>query len=355
MAATKDVVVIGGGQAGLAAGYYLNKTNFNYLILDNQPKAGGAWQHYWKSLKLFSPREASSLPGMIMPPTQDTYPTREETIHYLKNYEERYQLPVQRPVKVKEVVQDEDGIFTLTTNAGNYQSRALISATGTWQNPFVPFYRGMNQFKGNQIHSAQYWEPSQFKDQRVLIIGGGNSAAQILAEVSKVATTIWVTREEPQFLPDDIDGHYLFVEASKLYKSGNNGTQKQPSIFNLGDIVMIPAVKEARSRGVLKSYRAFSHFVEHGIFWKDGAYSPIDAVIWCTGFKPALHHLRKLNIYNSNGKVAIKDNQSTQVANLWFLGYGNWTGYASATIIGVGRAAKQTVKGIEDQLKTPDP
>src|SRR5918999_2853750 len=105
-----DVVVIGAGQAGLATGYYLRRTDLSYVLLDASPSPGGAWSRHWPSLRLFSPAEASSLPGWLMPPTADGYPTRDEAIDYLTRYEQRYQLPIRRPVRVEAVGQSEHGL-----------------------------------------------------------------------------------------------------------------------------------------------------------------------------------------------------------------------------------------------------
>jgi len=128
---TKDVIVIGGGQSALAVSYYLRKTNLDYVILDQQAQAGGSWPHYWESLRLFSPAQWSSLPGVLMPGGSDYYPSRDDTIRYLEAYEARYQLPIERPVTVEEVQQEENE-FVLTTSQGEYRSRTIISATGSF-------------------------------------------------------------------------------------------------------------------------------------------------------------------------------------------------------------------------------
>ncbi len=346
-----DVVVIGGGQAGLAMGYYLRKLSINFRILDDQEESGGAWLHTWDSLTLFSPADASSLPGWPMPPSEGEYPNRGEVIDYLKQYEKRYQLPVNRPVKVRTVNKTNDSKFQVVTDKHTYECRAVVNATGTWRNPYIPGYPGVDSFKGQQIHSAHYKRPSPFKGKTVIIIGGGNSAAQILSEVSSYGNTIWVTKTEPKFLPDDVDGRYLFREASQMYEKQKFGKSQYETVFDLGSIVMVPAVKDARDRGVLVSNKPFQRFYEDGIIWQDGSYRQADAVIWCTGFKPALRHLRKLPVFESNGHVAITNNESKFVKNLWFVGYGNWTGFASATLIGVGRNAKYVAGQIQKRLK----
>jgi len=155
----------------------------------------------------------------------------------------------------------------------------------------------------------------------------------------------------PEFLPDDVDGRYLFDVATQQYKKRQQQPAPEKTPFNLGQIVMVPSVKEARKRGVLKAYRPFKRFYENGIEWQDGSKTPIDTVIWCTGFKPALKHLRKVPVFKAGKYVPLKNtNESAQVDNIWFVGYGNWTGYASATLIGVGRTAKSVVNAIQERL-----
>jgi len=223
----KDVIVIGGGQSALALGYYLRKTKLDYLILDQQVQAGGSWPHYWESLRLFSPAQWSSLPGVLMPGGSNYYPSRDDTIRYLANYEDRYQLPIQRPVTVFEVVKNRDH-FVLSTSVGEYRAPVVISATGSFQKPYVPTIPGREDFPGMILHSAQYQTSEPFRGQRVLVVGEGNSGAQILAEVSQVAHTTWVTLKEPQFLPDDISGRDLFDYASAAYRAKQKGTSYTP-------------------------------------------------------------------------------------------------------------------------------
>ena len=337
---TKDVIIVGGGQSALAVGYYLRKTNLDYLILDQQAQAGGSWPHYWESLRLFSPAQWSSLPGVLMPGGSDYYPNRDDTVRYLQRYEERYRLPIERPVTVESVRQAGD-LFTLVTSQGEYRSRAVISATGSFQQPYIPSFPGQTGFRGTLLHSADYRTSEPFRGQTVLVVGKGNSGAQILAEVSQVADTTWVTLNEPEFLPDDISGRDLFDYASAAYQARKNGEAYTPP--SLGNIVMVPSVQEARRRKVYQSVRPFAEFTRTGVHWPNGKEKAVDAVIFCTGFRPALDHLEPLGVVEPNGKVLTRGTQAEKAAGLWLVGYGSWTGFASATLIGVGRSAKQTV------------
>ena len=347
-----DVVVIGGGQAGLAVGYYLRRTALRWTILDAQDEPGGAWVRTWRSLRLFSPARFSSLPGWMFP-GGDEYPSRDDAIGYLAQYEWRYELPVRRPVRVS-AVRREGGGFGVATDAGGFAARALVSATGTWDAPYIPLYPGRERFRGEQVHSAGYESPGAFAGKRVLVVGGGNSGAQVLAELSKVADTTWVTLQPPKFLPDEIDGRYLFDYATALYRAQQEG-RPAPAQVGLGDIVMVPPVVEARERGVLHSVPPFARFTETGVVWPDGREERVDAVVWCTGFRPALGHLRPLGVVEDDGRVRVEGTRSVREPMLWLVGYGNWTGFASATLIGVGRGARETVRQIEAALGQPPP
>lgn len=339
-----DVIIIGGGQSALSAAYFLRRTNLTYLLLDSEVQPGGAWQHTWKSLSLFSPALWSSLPGVLMPGGQHYYPTRLETIQYLQEYESRYKFPIVRPAKVTAVEKKED-LFLLTTTAGDYFAKTVISATGIYTHPVTPDIPGKDIFQGTLLHAAQYVEPEPFTGKRVAVVGEGNSGAQILAEVSKVADTIWVTRKPPEFLPDDIDGKYLFDAATQQYEAQKQGKDYQR--LSIGKIVVVPAVKEARERGVYENaLPPFDHFYEEGIRWNSGWKEPVDAIIFCTGYKPALEHLTPLGIIQPDGRIHTQGTRATGMPGLWLMGYGSWTGFASATLIGVGRTARQTITEI---------
>jgi thioredoxin reductase len=349
-----DILIIGGGQSALAVAYFLRRTNRSFLILDAEKTPGGAWNHGWNSLHLFSPSTWSSIAGWMMPPMEDGYPTRDHVISYLTQYEQRYQFPVERPIRVTAVERSETG---LRVQAGDkhWDAKVVVSATGTLSNPFIPNYPGASRFSGQQLHSAQYVEAQPFAGKTVLVVGGGNSGAQILAEVSKVADTVWVTQQEPVFLADEVDGRVLFERATERWKAQQEGRVIEQPVGGLGDIVMVPPVVEARERGVLGTVRPFKQFTHKGVVWADGSESEVDVVIWCTGFKPALDHLDRLGVLNDEGRVDVDGTHSIREPRLWLVGYGEWTGAASATLIGVTRTARSTVSEIDTFLESPLP
>ncbi|MEV4216783.1 ArsO family NAD(P)H-dependent flavin-containing monooxygenase [Nonomuraea sp. NPDC049725] len=343
--AEAEVVVIGGGQAGLAAGYYLRRAGADFVILDAQEATGGAWRHAWPSLRLFSPAQYSSLPGRMMPiPADGGYPDAAHVAAYLTDYERRYRLPVVRPAAVRAVRRGADGLV-VESSAGTWRARAVVSATGTWWRPYIPHYRGMRDFRGEHLHTAGYRGPEPFRGRRVVIVGGGNSAAQILAEVSQVAHTTWVATRPPRLLPDEVDGRALFALATRRHQAIARG-ESAASIGELGDIVAVPPVREARDRGVLKAEPMFSAITPEGVVWADGSTAPCDVIVWCTGFRPALGHLAPLRLRGSDGLIATDGTRAHGEPRLHLLGYGDWTGPASATLIGAGRTARQLVAEI---------
>lgn len=346
------MVVVGGGQAGLATGYHLRRAGLapgrDVMVLDAADGPGGAWARMWDDLRLFSPAGYSSLPGWLMPPDPTAgpggTPSRAHVVDYLTAYEQRYDLQVHRPSRVTAVT--DAGERLLVEAAGqSWAARVVVSATGTWEQPFWPTYPGAADFLGTQRHASAYRRPTEYAGQRVVVVGGGNSAAQVLAEVSTTAAaTTWVTPRPPRFLPDDVDGRVLFETASARVRARAEG-RDHDGVGGLGDVVVVPSVREARGRGVLEARPMFARLTPSGIAWADGSTLDCDAVLWCTGFRPALRHLAGLGVRGPDGSVAVggpSGTRSLREPRLFLVGYGDWTGPASATLIGVGRTARAT-------------
>ncbi|MDQ1050899.1 ArsO family NAD(P)H-dependent flavin-containing monooxygenase [Streptomyces sp. V4I2] len=354
------VVVIGGGQSGLATGYHLRRLGLDFVILDAQPAPGGAWQHAWDSLHLFSPAAYSSLPGRPMPvQAGETYPDAGHVVGYLTEYEHRYGLPVHRPVRVVGVHRAGDGSLRVETDSGTWQAQAVISATGTWWRPFLPAVPGRSDFRGRQLHTVEYRDPRHFGGLgvlpaegggRVVVVGGGNSGAQIAADLAYDTELTWVTQRPPRFLADDIDGRALFDVATARRRALDEGRTDTEGVASLGDIVAVPPVREARDAGLLKASPMFVRLDRDGIVWADGTRAPADAVIWCTGFRPALSHLAPLGLRGRRGRIATAGTRAVDEPRLHLLGYGDWTGPASATLIGVGRPARDATREIAELI-----
>ncbi|MGP4046876.1 ArsO family NAD(P)H-dependent flavin-containing monooxygenase [Streptomyces sp. 2A115] len=350
MSRRTQVVVIGGGQSGLAAGYHLRRLGLDFVVLDAQTTPGGAWQHTWDSLRLFSPAAYSSLPGRLMPAQSgETYPDAQHVVEYLTDYEKRHEFPVERPVRVLGV--HRDGVLLrVETDSGTWHARAVISATGSWLRPFLPAVPGRAVFEGRQLHTVEYRSPADFAGQCVIVVGGGNSGAQIAADLAPSTDLTWVTQRPPRFLADDIDGRALFDVATSRRRALDEGRTDAGGVTSLGDIVAVPPVREARDRGLLARRPMFTRLNSGGVEWADGTRAEADAIIWCTGFRPALSHLAPLQLRGRRGHIATSGTRALSEPRLHLLGYGDWTGPASATLIGVGRPARETAREIAERL-----
>ena len=182
-----DVIVIGGGQAGLAAGYHLKRNQMDFLILESRPQAVGSWPHYYDSLKLFSPARLSSLPGMKFPGEAGRYPLRDEVIDYFKAYKEKFDLPVRTDQNVLRVEKVNHRFIIHVAGGGTYRAKAVINATGSFHNPHRPSISGHEGYQGTIMHSSEYHRPQDLQDQRVIIVGRGNSAVQIAVELAEAS------------------------------------------------------------------------------------------------------------------------------------------------------------------------
>ena len=155
------------------------------------------------------------------------------------------------------------------------------------------------------------------------------------------------------FLPDEVDGRMLFQRATERWRAAQEGRTIDLPAGGFGDVVMVPPVREARFRGVLQAVRPFVRFTSEGVVWADSAETPVDAVIWCTGFRPATEVLRPLGIVDEAGGVETQGTRASGLPGLWLVGYGEWTGSASATLVGVMRTARATAAEVQDFLDQP--
>ena len=178
-----DTLVIGAGQAGLAAGYHLQRAGLHFAILDAAAQPGGSWPHHYASLRLFSPARFSSLPGLAVGGDGERYPTCDEVVRYLRSYAAHFQLPVIANARVASVTQ-QDGAFAIQTEDGaEYRARSLIAATGSYHRPNLPTFPNQASFDGHVLHASAYQRPEDYAGQRIVVVGAGNSAVQIAVEL----------------------------------------------------------------------------------------------------------------------------------------------------------------------------
>lgn len=337
-----DIVVIGAGQAGLSSAYHLKKRGLaphrGFVVLDQSPEPGGAWQFRWPSLTLSTVNRIHDLPGMRFSEVVDTDATEVQASvavpRYFAAYEKAFDLPIYRPVKVL-VVCDRGERLRVETDRGVFSARGIINATGTWETPYIPEYPGRDRFRGRQLHTKDYRTPEDFAGQHVIIVGGGISAIQLLDEVSRVTTTTWVTRRPPQFRDEPFDEN-AGRRAVAIVEDRVRRGLPPASVVSVTGLPVTPAIKAMRARGVLNRHPMFSEITEDGVRWPDGTELRADVILWCTGFRSSLDHLAPLMLREPDGGIVMTGRLATQVAKdprIHLVGYG-----PSASTIGANRA-----------------
>ncbi|HEY5454256.1 MAG TPA: NAD(P)-binding domain-containing protein [Acidothermaceae bacterium] len=343
-----DVVVIGAGQAGLSVACFLNHAGIEpetgYVVLDANPEAGGAWQHRWPSLKFGTAHRIHPLPGWPFGEVDASKPASEIVGNYYAEYERRFALPVHRPVHVAHVSRGDDERLDVVTDDGTWHARAIINATGTWSNPFWPHYPGMEAFKGRQLHTVDYRSADEFVDRHVVVVGGGNSAVQLLAEISKVTTTTWVTRREPVWREGPFTEEAGRAAVALVEQRVRAGLPPQ-SVVSVTGLGLTPEVADAKARGVLNRLPMFDYITTDGVGWHDsvGVVEEIkaDVILWCTGFRASLGHLAPLDIREPGGGIRMLGTQVAKEPRVHLVGYG-----PSSSTIGATRAGRAAANGV---------
>jgi len=349
-----DIVVIGAGQAGLSSAYHLAKRGLGrergFVVLDQSPQPGGAWQFRWPSLTLSTVNRIHDLPGMsfvdAIDTTQDQVEAAVAVPQYFAAYEKAFSLPVHRPVKVQ-VVCDRGGRLRVETDRGLYSARGLINATGTWESPYIPDYPGKDKFRGRQLHTHDYRTADEFVGKHVLVVGGGISAIQLLDEISRVTTTTWVTRRPPEFREGPFDQEAGRAAVKMVEERVRKGLPPM-SVVSVTGLPRSPAVEAMEARGVLNRRPMFSEITETGVRWPDGTELAVDVILWCTGFRSSLDHLGPLLLREPGGGIVMTGGLATQVAKdprIHLVGYG-----PSASTIGANRAGSVAARELMSYL-----
>ena len=267
-----DVLVIGAGQAGLSAAYHLQRRGFvpatrasegdrSFVVLDAEAGPGGAWRHRWETLRMGTVNGIHELPGFAVPPADPQAASRDVLPAYFAEYEARFGLEVQRPVRVTAVRhsatpvspgvatssgdEDPQAPLIVDSDAGQWAADYVINATGTWTRPFWPHYPGQETFRGRQLHVHDYVSADEFAGQRVVIVGAGISATQLLEEISHVAETFWVTRTEPEWV-ELFDEATILASLAKVDERTRNGLPPS-SVVHVTGMHRAPWVERGRS------------------------------------------------------------------------------------------------------------
>ena len=347
LAIKTDIVVIGAGQAGLSSAYHLGQRGVGagrgFVVLDQNPVPGGAWQHRWPSLTLSTVNRIHDLPGLSF---AEAVPDQAETVEaavavprYFAEYEKRFALPVYRPVTVK-VVCERAGRFRIETDRETFSARGIINATGTWETPYVPDYPGRELFRGRQLHTHDYRTAEEFRGQHVLVVGGGISAIQLLDEISKITTTTWVTRTPPRWREGPFNQE-AGRAAVKLVEDRVRAGLPPNAVVSVTGLPVNERTEAMRARGVLNRQPMFEAITDEGVRWADGRTLKVDVILWCTGFRSSLDHLAPLLLREVSGGIKMTGRLATQVAKeprVHVVGYG-----PSASTIGANRAGAAAV------------
>ncbi|MGN6428959.1 NAD(P)-binding domain-containing protein [uncultured Leifsonia sp.] len=349
-----QVVIVGAGQAGLAVAYYLRRFELapgsDFVIYDRGPGTGGAWQHRWDALRLGSAHHVTDLPGMaelgLSFETADRLlPAKDIVAGYYRRYEDHYGLDVRRPISVHRVF-DRGADLVVAHSEGETRTRVVVNASGTWGAPFIPWYPGMDGFRGRHVHTSHYVSAEEFAGQDVVVVGGGTSAIGFLLELEGVASALtWATRRPVDFRDESeltIEGG---VAAVAQQDAAARAGAALPSIVSGTGVPRTRRIAAGIDRGLLVERPMFSRVEPDGVRWEDGSFTRADAIIWATGFRPELRHLAPLRLREKAGGLTVASGASWQDPRIFLAGYG-----PQASTIGANRAGRVIARQVVAQL-----
>ncbi len=337
-----DTIVIGAGQAGLAASYFLQRHRLHFILLDKNAHAGGSWLHYWDSLRLFSPARYSRLPGLRQPGDQSRLPARQEMIDYLQGYVAHFDLPLLTGAAVQRVERADGHLRVwLAGRSAPLTARTVIVAGGAFNRPYTPSLPGMDDFGGRMLHSYDYREPSPFAGQRVVVVGANNSAVQIGAELARVARVSLAVRRPIRWMPRRALGldifHFFHTTGLDMLPLG--------LLLPLKDtnrVIDDGTYRRAIAAGQPDTRPMFTGLYADGVIWPDGTREAVDTVLFATGYRPD-----NIPFLAGTGALCPHDHTplerggvSKTVPGLYFVGRFGQLTLASASVRGAGLDAR---------------
>lgn len=315
---TLDVLVIGGGQSGLAIGRELERAGRDFRILDGARSLGESWRQRWDSLRLFTPASMSALPGIAMPGAPDDFPGKDAVADYLAHYARAFSLPIGLDEPVRALTRESDGCFTAITEQARYRARSVVVATGPFQSPVVPAIAQGLAPSVRQLHSSAYRNPRELPPGRVVVVGGGSSGVQIAADLASTHdVTVAVGRRYPR-LPERLLGRSVFrwLDASGAFTiPGDTWLGRR---WRSRDLLIGEGPDEVAHRlGVQLAGRVTGAYAR-GLITHDGQQLPADVVVWATGFRPRYDWLH-VPVADARG-VPQHVRGVTAIPGLYFLG-----------------------------------
>lgn len=341
-----DVIVIGGGQAGLSVGYYLARRGLKFVILDAHERVGDSWRKRWDSLRLFTPARFDALVGMPFPAPDDAFPTHDEMADYLEAYAKRFQLPVRNCMRV-ESLSRRDGRYSIKASGHELEADQVVVAMANYQRPRTPELARSLQPEIVQLHSSAYRNPGQLREGPVLLVGAGNSGAEIALELAKQGRQVTVAGRSTGEAPVRMNsfwGRWLgvrlllrFVFHRLLTIRTPIGRKARPKVLRHGT----PLIRTRRSDLAAARVRLVTRVAgakDGRPLLEDGQVLDAANVIWCTGFHQGFSWI-DLPIFDESGAPKHIGGVVAEQPGLYFVGLNFLYSMSSSMIHGVGRDA----------------
>ncbi|NLP52578.1 NAD(P)-binding domain-containing protein [Bacillus sp. RO1] len=340
-----EVVIIGAGQAGLSMGYYLKKEGLPFVILDGSEKVGDSWRKRYQSLVLFTPRRYNSLPGLPLSGEPEGFPAKDEIAEYFLQYASHFKLPVKSNVQVQSLTKKNE-TFHMITNQGEFTAGTVIVATGSFQKPYIPQVVESPDNQPFQLHSSRYNSPQDIMGDSVLVVGGGNSGAQIAVELAGEKQVTIAVSHRFKFLPLRILGRSIFnwLETLGLLFAGVD-TSKGKWFRKQPDPIFGKELKAYLNRGKVKLKPRVIKVFGSTVTFSDDTHQDFDSIIWSTGFIPAYDWINIEGVLGADGKPNHKRG-ITKVRGLYFLGLPWQYTRGSGLLYGVGRDAEYLMENL---------
>jgi putative flavoprotein involved in K+ transport len=355
-----DTIIIGGGQAGLATGYYLRQQRQDFVILEANERIGDSWRKRWDSLRLFTQARYNGLPGMPFSAPSHAFPTKDEMADYLEAYAERFDLPVRTGVRVNRLSK-QDGRFIMTTGDRRYEADNVVIAMANYQKPHMPSFAHELDSHIVQLHSSEYRNPSQLKIGDVLVVGAGNSGAEIALEVARSHKTL-LSGRYPGHIPFRIEtnlAHHLlipfvlrFLFHRILSVFTPIGRKVRPkALRRAGPLVRTKPI-DITGAGIKRIPRTVG--VQNGLpLLEDGRVVEVANVIWCTGYHPGFSWI-ELPVFADEEEPLHECGVVSGQPGLYFVGLHFLSALSSAQIHGVARDAEYIANKIAARSVTVD-
>ncbi|HVY32454.1 MAG TPA: FAD-dependent oxidoreductase [Polyangiaceae bacterium] len=346
-----DVIVIGGGQAGLSVGYYLRRRGLDFAILDASERVGDVWRKRWDSLKLFTPARFDALVGMPFPAPPDSFPTHEQMADYLEAYARRFELPVKNGVRV-ESLRRENGVYVIEAAGRRFVADQVVVAMGNFQVQNTPAFAAQLDPSVVQLHASQYKNPAQLREGSVLVAGAGNSGAEIAIELAKSGRRVWVagpSTGEVGFKMSSFWGRLLlarlllrFVFHRLLTIRTPMGRKARPKMLRHATPLIRTRTSDLLGAGVQRVGRVTAAEAGRPVL-EDGSRLDAANVIWCTGFTPGFSWI-KLPILDERGLPRHEAGIVPDHPGLYFVGLHFLYSMSSSMIHGVSRDAERITR-----------